>query len=104
MILEGLGVQYSALKRYQDAAVKGVDESTSSMSRASVFLTSMGLGAAYRLPSILARLTKFGIPDLKDTFYKTAIQYARNDALREIKHKSLFCCLIPLYLSADCGY
>lgn len=93
MLLEGLGVPYHVFKHYQDEAVKSVNESTKSVNLAGFFLAAMGLGTAFRFPSTLMHLAKLGVSNPTDHFYETALQYARNDALRELKHK----CLLPCY-------
>ncbi|KAF9030149.1 RdRP-domain-containing protein [Hymenopellis radicata] len=85
MILEGLGVPYQVFKKYQDNAIKKVNLATSSGDSAALFLNDLGLGTAYRVSGTLMRL---GVPLPQDSFYSRAMLYARNDALRDIKHKS----------------
>ncbi|KAF8987927.1 RdRP-domain-containing protein [Hymenopellis radicata] len=88
MILEGLGVPYQVFKKYQENAIEKIDLATSSVDSAALFLNDLGLGTAYRVSGTLIRLHRLGVPLPRDSFYSRAMLYARNDALRDIKHKS----------------
>ena len=86
MVLEALGVPYRIFKAYQDTAVKDAENSRQDLERAGRLLESFGLGASFRLPSIMYHLHKLGVPMQKDPFYKHLMDFAINHVLRELKH------------------
>jgi len=87
MVLEGLGVQYEVFKKYQDRAVRDAERARKDFRRAGRLLESFGLGASFRLPSIMYHLHKLGVPMQKgDPFYKHLMDFAINHVLRELKH------------------
>lgn len=86
MVLEALGVDYQVFKDYQDAAVWEAQNSRQDFERAGQLLESFGLGASFRLPSIMFHLHKLGVPMQKDPFYKHLMDFAINHVLRELKH------------------
>ena len=86
MVLEGLGVPYRIFKKYQDKAVKEAENSRRDLERAGQLLESFGLGASFRLSSILYHLHKLGVPMQTDPFYKHLMDFAINHVLRELKH------------------
>ena len=89
MLLEGLGVEYDVFKKYQDKAVRETQESTESLGRAARMLESHGLGASYRLPSIILGLEKLGIDNLIDNpFYQRMLEFAVYHILRLLKNRA----------------
>ena len=86
MVLEALGVEYQVFKDYQDMAVRDAQHSREEFGRAGELLESYGLGASFRLPSIMTHLHKLGVPMQKDPFYKHLMDFAINHILRELKH------------------
>jgi RNA-dependent RNA polymerase len=86
MVLEGLGVPYQTFKGYQDEAVSEAEHSREDFERAGRLLESYGLGASFRLPSVLYHLHKLGVPMQKDPFYKHLLDFAINHVLRDLKH------------------
>ena len=87
MVLEGLGVEYATFKMYQDGAVREAQDARQDFERAGRLLESFGLGASFRLPSIMYNLHKLGVPMQKeDPFYKHLMDFAINHVLRELKH------------------
>jgi hypothetical protein len=89
MLLEGLGVPYRVFKRYQDDAVQTTRKAASSLKEAASLLECHGLGASYRLPSILNHLDKLGLNSLPDDdFYQKMLEYATHHVLRDLKSHS----------------
>ncbi|KIY65184.1 RdRP-domain-containing protein [Cylindrobasidium torrendii FP15055 ss-10] len=88
MLLEGLGVPYATFKKYQEDALATVQHSTDSIQEAALFLAHLGLGGAFRVSSILLSLWRRNIRLPESDFFDTAMAYARNDAMREMKYKS----------------
>jgi RNA-dependent RNA polymerase len=87
MVLEGLGVRYDTFEAYQDKAVMDAKRARQDFERAGRLLRSFGLGASFRLPSIMFHLHKLGVPmQKKDPFYKHLMDFAINHVLRELKH------------------
>lgn len=87
MVLEALGVDYQVFKDYQDAAVREAQNSRQDFERAGQLLESFGLGASFRLSSIMSHLHKLGVPmQNSDPFYKHLMDFAINHVLRELKH------------------
>ena len=86
MVLEALGVNYQVFKNYQDAAVWEAENSRGDFERAAKLLESFGLGASFRLSSVMQHLHKLGVPMQKDPFYKHLMDFAINHVLRELKH------------------
>jgi RNA-dependent RNA polymerase len=86
MVLEGLGVPYDTFKRYQDAAVREAQDSGKDLERAARMLEMFGLGASYRLPSVMLHLHKLGVRMPKHDFYQNMMEFAVNHVLRELKH------------------
>ena len=86
MVLEGLGVPYQIFKRYQDGAVREAEGARQDFERAGRLLESFGLGASFRLSSVLCHLHKLGVPMQRDPFYKHILDFAINHVLRELKH------------------
>lgn len=88
MVLEGLGVEYQVFKDYQDAAVRGAENSRENFQRAGQLFESFGLGFSFRLPSIVYHLHKLGVPIPRDAFYKHMMDFAIHHVLRELKHRA----------------
>ncbi|KAF9650744.1 RdRP-domain-containing protein [Thelephora ganbajun] len=86
MVLECLGVKYKVFKEYQDGAVQQAEDSRRDFERAGRLLESFGLGASFRLSSIMYHLHKLGVPMQKDPFFKHLMDFAINHVLRELKH------------------
>jgi hypothetical protein len=87
MLLEGLGVPFSVFKRYQDDADAKTRKAGRSLKDAAALFESHGLGASFRLPSILHHLEKLGINSLPDDdFYNKMLEYGTNHVLRDLKN------------------
>ena len=86
MILEALGVEYKVFQELQDDAVANAKSSSQSLSKAELLLERHGLGSSYRVPMVIHQLTKLGIDNLQDKFYRQMVDFAVNHALRELKH------------------
>lgn len=91
MIMETAnGVQPEIFLRLQDRAVRETRESIRTFYGASKLLEMHGLGASFKLPSILTRLQSIGI-DLEhcqSLGIKTTLKDAETDILRELKHRA----------------
>ncbi|EAU92881.1 RNA-directed RNA polymerase 2 [Coprinopsis cinerea okayama7 len=86
-LLEGLGVPLSTFKFFQDRAVRETQQAASSLATAAAMLDTYGLGASFRLPSVMNSLNKLGIPVLnQDRFLSRAMEYAINHILRLLKN------------------
>jgi RNA-dependent RNA polymerase len=85
MILEGLGVDFDAFKRFQDYAVSEARDSTESLFRAVKMLESHGLGTSFRLPSVMLSLDNLAVHSLDDRFYHQTMECAVHHVLRELK-------------------
>ncbi|KAJ6574801.1 RNA-directed RNA polymerase 2 [Mycena capillaripes] len=89
MLMEGLGVPYEVFKRYQDQAVREVQESTKSLEAFARMLEIHGLGTAYRLPSVLMGLSQLDIDTLPgNKFYRKMLDFAVHHVLRLLKTKA----------------
>ncbi|KAJ6519524.1 RNA-directed RNA polymerase 2 [Mycena sanguinolenta] len=89
MLLEGLGVPYPVFQRYQDQAVKEVQESTETLQAFARMLEIHGLGTAYRLPSVLLGLNQLGLDTLPgNKFYRKMLDFAVHHVLRLLKTKA----------------
>nr|GAT49769.1 predicted protein [Mycena chlorophos] len=88
MLMEGLGVCYEVFKKYQDIAVKKAHESANSLTKFADFLETHGLGASYKLPSILTNLHDLGVSLEQDKFYRKILQFSQHHVLRTIKNKA----------------
>ena len=86
MVLEALGIEYQVFKDLQDAAIRTAQNSREDFKRAGELFESFGLGASFRIPSIMSHLHKLGVPMQKDPFYQHLMDFAINHALRELKH------------------
>ncbi|KAF8912826.1 RNA-directed RNA polymerase 2 [Gymnopilus junonius] len=87
MLLEGLGVPYETFKRYQDMAVDATKNAAKSLKQAAALFESHGLGASYRLPSVMLSLDKLHIMSLPNNqFYEKMLAYAINHVLRDLKN------------------
>ena len=87
MILEQLGVPYESFKALQDRAVKEAQNSIESLSRSARLLETYGLGASFKVTSVMLSLEKLGLRVLPDdVFYTRMMDFAVNHVLRELKH------------------
>jgi RNA-dependent RNA polymerase len=88
MILEGLGVPYETFERHQDMAVEAAKSAKHSLGKAVGLMEGHGLGASFRLPSVLLNLERLGatLPP-ENSFYGRLLEYSINHVLRMIKHK-----------------
>ena len=87
MLMEGLGVPFDIIRHFQDSAVRHACDATASIAQAADLLETHGLGASYRLPSVLNSLRKLGIHSLnQDAFYSRMMEYGINHILRLLKH------------------
>lgn len=86
-LLEGLGVPYEVFEHFQEIAVGETWRSTHSLAEAAKTLESHGLGASYRLTSVMLGLDKLGIDNIYDnSFYQRLLEYAIHDILRSLKN------------------
>jgi len=96
-ILEYLGVKNESFINLQEMAIRDIQSSRTSFLKASKLLAQHGLGASFRLPSLLTNLkTQFnlgpaGVSIFKDDcldhhLINESIRCACAHALREIKH------------------
>jgi hypothetical protein len=97
-ILEHLGVKNESFIGLQEMAVRDIRSSCTSFIEASKLFGQHGLGASFRLPSLLTNLkTQLGLDitsgstanDILDHYLiNESIRCARAHALREIKHRA----------------
>ncbi|KAJ7783448.1 RNA-directed RNA polymerase 2, partial [Mycena maculata] len=88
-IMEGLGIPYDVFKGLQDRAVREAQGSTRSLKTFATMLETHGLGASFRLPSVLLGLTQLGIETLSgDNFYSKLLEFAVYHVLRLLKTKA----------------
>jgi RNA-dependent RNA polymerase len=91
MILETANkIQTDIFLLLQDNAVRDTKESMGTFHGASRLLEMHGLGASFKLPSILVRLQNIGL-DLEHCYalgIKTVLKDAETDILRELKHRA----------------
>jgi RNA-dependent RNA polymerase len=97
VILEYLGVKNESLIHLQDMAIHDIQSSRTSFLEASKLFGHHGLGASFRLPSLLTNLkTQLGLDirssstpgGLSHRLITESIRCARAYALREIKHRA----------------
>ncbi|KIM48044.1 hypothetical protein M413DRAFT_22601 [Hebeloma cylindrosporum] len=89
MLLEGLGIPFDVFKSYQDMAVHETRIAALSLSRAAALFEGHGLGASYRLPSVMRSLEKLSIGSLSgNQFYEKMLEYAVNHILRLLKNNA----------------
>lgn len=89
MILETLGVPIESFEIRQKEVIAHVHQSVRSTEASAQLLESYGLGAAFRLPSVLFKLSKLGLEQLPDNpFLKRGLDCVVNDILRSLKHKA----------------
>lgn len=88
MILEQLGVPYDTFEILQDNAVREAQNSVWSYERAGRLLEAYGLGASYKLTSVMLALERLGTSPQprEDVFYQRMMDFAVNHVLRELKH------------------
>jgi len=87
MVLEGLGVDYEVFKGLQDAALRDVNDATTSLENAVKTLDQFSLGTSYRLSSTLLHVAKLGItPSDMGDFYDRMIEITIHHVLRDMKH------------------
>ncbi|KAK0465407.1 RNA-directed RNA polymerase 2 [Desarmillaria tabescens] len=87
MLLEGLGVPYEIFKEYQDKAVQEVHEARETLEKAARMLESFGLGASYRITSVLLGLHRLGVDSMFDNeFYQKMMTVATYDVLRLLRN------------------
>jgi RNA-dependent RNA polymerase len=88
MILEGLGVPYETFQGYQDDAVYEAQESTHSFATMAKLLETHGLGASFRLPSLMLGLDKLDVSPPNEIFINQLMEFAINHVLRELKQRA----------------
>lgn len=87
MILDYLGVPYRVFRELQGAAVEAAQEAVESLDRSARLLETYGLGASFRLTSVMLSLHKLGVGALEhDEFWRRMMDFAVNHVLRELKH------------------
>ncbi|KAF8507044.1 RdRP-domain-containing protein [Russula emetica] len=87
MVLEGLGIRYEVFKKLQDAAVREVNDATTSLEKAAKTMDQFGLASSYRLSSTLVHLAKLDIiPSIMGDFYDRMIEITIHHVLRDLKH------------------
>ncbi|KAH9857867.1 RdRP-domain-containing protein [Lenzites betulinus] len=89
MLLEGLGVPARVFQTLQENAVRDVQASVESLEQSARLLECHGLGASFRLTSVMLGLHKLGVGPLDDDeFWRQSMDFAVNHVLRELKHKA----------------
>ncbi|KAF8609423.1 RdRP-domain-containing protein [Ceratobasidium sp. AG-I] len=91
MILETANkIEPGIFLRLQQSAVKNTRESMRTFLGATKLLEIHGLGASFKLPSILVRLQNIGLEleHCHSLGIKTALKDAETDILRELKHRA----------------
>ncbi|KAJ3556934.1 hypothetical protein NM688_g1751 [Phlebia brevispora] len=87
MILENLGVPYEVFRELQDNAVEHAERSVRSLEHSARLLETYGLGASFRLTSVMLSLHKLGLGPLQgNNFWERMMAFAIHHALRELKH------------------
>ena len=87
MLMEGIGVDFEILERLQTRAVWQTEAAALNLSSAAQLLECYGLGASFRISSVMNSLDKIGIDSLAgDKFYNKFFEFAQNHVLRELKH------------------
>ncbi|KAJ2928805.1 hypothetical protein H1R20_g8302, partial [Candolleomyces eurysporus] len=87
MLLEGLGVDYTVFKKFQDRAVHETEQAQFSLGKAGKLLECYGLGSSFRLSSVMNSLDKVGISNLTgDKFYEKSFEFAKNHIFRLLKN------------------
>ncbi|KAG5654750.1 hypothetical protein H0H81_003758 [Sphagnurus paluster] len=88
MLLEGLGVRYEVFKEFQDMAVHETEQSTQSLSQAASMFEIHGLGASFRIPSVMLSLQKLGLDNMSGPFYRQMMECAIHHILRLLKNRA----------------
>lgn len=88
MLLEGLGVPYEVFEKFQAAAVLQAKNATHDLYKIALLLEGHGLGASFRIPSVLRHLHRLNIRTIPGQFYQRMQEFAVHHVLREIKHKA----------------
>lgn len=88
MLLEGLGVPYDVFEKYQAVAISQAKHATHDLYKTARLLEGHGLGASFRIPSVLRHLHKLNIRTIPGQFYQRMQEFAVYHVLREIKHKA----------------
>lgn len=88
MLLEGLGVPQEVFQTLQDDAVQQAQKSVLSLESAAHLLDTHGLGASFRLGSVMLGLHKLGVGSPQDAFWRQMMDFAINHVLRELKHRA----------------
>lgn len=87
MIPEGLGVPYDTFRSLQRTAVREAQKAVDALDKSARLLETYGLGASFRLTSVMLNLSKLGLGPLKeDKFWCRMMDFAINHVLRELKH------------------
>ncbi|KAI0762892.1 RdRP-domain-containing protein [Fomes fomentarius] len=88
MLLEGLGVPQEVFQTLQDDAVRDAQASVLSLESAAHLLDTHGLGASFRLGSVMLGLYKLGVGPPEDAFWRQMMDFAINHVLREMKYRA----------------
>ncbi|GJE87096.1 RdRP-domain-containing protein [Phanerochaete sordida] len=97
MVLEDRGVSKQAFLDLQEAAVAAIHMSSDSVLQCRHLFREHSLGGSYRLSYIWQLLNAVGLGMehekdkrvvLRDPFFETLVQFAKNDVLRSIKHNA----------------
>ncbi|KAI0348632.1 RdRP-domain-containing protein [Trametopsis cervina] len=87
MILEALGVPYEVFQELQRRAVANAQTAVESLEKSARLLEGYGLGASYKLTSVMLSLHKLGVdPPSYDVFWTRMMDFSINHVLRELKH------------------
>ncbi|KLO16990.1 RdRP-domain-containing protein [Schizopora paradoxa] len=87
MLLEGLGVPCSVFLDFQRKAVQKARDAEHSIEDSRKLLEEYGLGASFRLPSVLQNLASLDC-DIGSHFEKDVMKLAVFHVLRELKHRA----------------
>ncbi|KAH9952081.1 RdRP-domain-containing protein [Amylocystis lapponica] len=96
MILEDRGVEKQAFINLQEKVKREIYTSTDSIKQSITLLKSHQLGGSYQIRWLLECLEKVGmgmknersVKVLQDPFIDRVVHYAKNDILRDIKHRA----------------
>jgi RNA-dependent RNA polymerase len=86
--ISSAGIPYETFLYFQEIAVEDAQESAKSLGRAARLLETHGLGASFRLPSLILGLEKLGVDQWDNPFYHQMMEYAVHHVLRELKHRA----------------
>ncbi|KAE9396411.1 RdRP-domain-containing protein [Gymnopus androsaceus JB14] len=88
VLYEGIGVPYETFKYYQDLAVEAACQAVQRLDSAGQFFQIQGIGGSFRLPTVMATLSRMGYVKLKDQFLDRILELGKKHVLRDLKHRA----------------